>query len=81
MDRDFELVGPIFGIETIAIGRRIRDLLRIRKSYGAGRWRKQKGIGQVILPSGSVRLAELHWYEARGIGRREMKIKRLLPDE
>jgi hypothetical protein len=32
----------------------------------------------VELRDGSVRLAELHWYEAHGIGAREYKIKEYL---
>jgi hypothetical protein len=74
----FLLVGPIQKPETIATGRGIRELRRIRKAYGAGRWRKRKGIATIRLEDGSLVLAEVHWYEAHGIGRREMKIKRLL---
>ena len=48
------------------------------KLYGKGRWRKRKGIARVRLSDGSVHLAEIHWYEATGIGRKEYKIKRLL---
>ena len=75
---DFVLIGPLGPATTFAIGPAIRDLGRLRKKYGPGRWRKKKALGTVRLPSGSVREAELHWYEAHGIGRREMKIKRLL---
>jgi hypothetical protein len=75
---DFELIGPLEEIETIAAGRGIRDLRRLRKSYGSGRWRKRKGIGRLRLPDGSTWLAEIHWYEAHGIGRKDLKIKRLL---
>jgi hypothetical protein len=75
---DFEIVGDITGIETIAAGSGIRDVKRLRKSYGKGRWRKLKGIARVRLVSGRVRLAELHWYEAHGIGKREVKRKRYL---
>ena len=73
----FELIGKIENIETIAIGGRIRDIARLRKMYGRGRWRKLKGIGRVRLPDGSEYDAELHWYEAHGIGRKEMKVKQL----
>ena len=72
---DFEIVGQIRAIETIAIGRAIRQLRRLRRRYGAGRWRKRKGVARVRLRDGTVHDAEIHWYEAHGIGRREMKIK------
>lgn len=74
----FEIIGEISGIETFAIGSSIRELARLRKFYGRGRWRKRKGLARVRLPDGVVRLAELHWYEAHGIGRREYKIKRYI---
>lgn len=74
----FELVESIRHIEVIAIGGRIRDVMRLRKQYGSGRWRKLKGTATIRLGDGSVRVAELHWYEAHGIGRRKMKIKRFL---
>jgi hypothetical protein len=73
----FELIGKIENIEAIAIGGRIRDVGRLRKMYGKGRWRKMKGIGRVRLPDGHECDAELHWYEAHGIGRKEMKVKQL----
>jgi hypothetical protein len=76
----FELIGGITDIETIAIGNSIRDIRRLRRLYGAGRWRKLKGIGTVRLPDGTIAEAEIHWYEAHGIGRREIKIKRLLEE-
>lgn len=72
---DFEIVGPIRAIETIAVGRAIRQLRRLRRRYGAGRWRKRKGTARVRLRDGTVHEAEIHWYEAHGIGRQEMKIK------
>jgi hypothetical protein len=72
---DFEVVGNITGIETIATGSGIRERRRLRKRYGQGRWRKRKGFAEIRLPSGDIVRAELHWYEATGIGRREMKIK------
>jgi hypothetical protein len=72
---DFELLGPIRDPETIATGRGIRELKRIRRRYGRGRWRKRKGTATVRLLDGTVHRAEIHWYEAHGIGRREMKIK------
>jgi hypothetical protein len=74
----FEIIGELEGVETIAIGRSIRDLARLRRRYGTGRWRKLKGTGTVRLRSGAVRRAEIHWYEAHGIGRLKFKIKRFL---
>ena len=74
----FKLRGEITDIEVIAAGRGIRLLAKLRKLYGRGRWRKVKGRALVELPDGTVGLAELHWYEAHGIGRRDMKVKRLL---
>ena len=74
----FEIINEIKNVETIAVGGNIRDIMRLRKQYGVGRWRKMKGVANVRLQSGSIRNAELHWYEAHGIGRRKMKIKRLL---
>ena len=73
-----DLVREITALETIALGRAIRDLPRLEKLYGKGRWRKMKGKALMRLPSGRVRLVELHWYEAHGIGRRELKRKRYL---
>ena len=72
---DFEVVGPVRGIETIAAGPAIRQLRRLSRRYGKGRWRQQKGLATVRLRDGTVHRAEVHWYEAHGIGRREMKIK------
>lgn len=72
---NFEIVSEITQIEPIAVNRQIWDLARLRKMYGKGRWRKLKGVAQVRLQSGRIRLAELHWYEAHGIGRKEMKRK------
>ncbi len=77
---DFELAGEITNIEVIAIGNSIRELARLRKKYGKGRWRKLKGIARVRLPDGFLGEAEVHWYEAHGIGKREIKIKNLLTE-
>lgn len=74
----FELVGKIDKVETIAVGGGIRDIARLRRIYGKGRWRKLKGVGRVRLADGSECEAELHWYEAHGIGKKEMKVKQLL---
>ena len=67
----FEIIGEIENIETIAIGGKIRDIMRLREQYGLGRWRKMKGVGKIRLQHGSIRNAELHWYEAHGIGRKK----------
>jgi len=74
----FEVIGEIEEIETIATGGRIHDIMRLRRQFGPGRWRKVKGIATVRLESGSIRKAELHWYEAHGFGRLKMKIKRFM---
>jgi hypothetical protein len=74
----FEILDEISEIETIAIASRIREIARLRRVYGRGRWRKRKGVALVRLADGSVHAAEVHWYEAAGIGRKEFKIKHLL---
>jgi hypothetical protein len=74
----FKLRSQISDIQVIATGRAVRTRARLRKVYGPGRWRKLKGRALVELPDGSIAQAELHWYEAQGIGRRDMKVKRLL---
>ena len=78
MGNDFKVGGSIAEIETIAIGNRIRELPALQALFGKGRWRKLKGVATVTLFDGTIRLAELHWYEAHGIGRVRMKIKRYL---
>ena len=77
----FRIVGEITNIETIAVGNSIREITRLRKAYGAGRWRKLKGTATITFPNGTTCKAELHWYEAHGIGKREFKIKRILRGE
>ena len=74
----FEILGEISQVETIATASAIREIGRLRKLYGRGRWRKRKGIARIRLGDGSFHLAEIHWYEATGIGRREFKIKNIL---
>jgi hypothetical protein len=74
----FQLLSPIFNLEQIAAGGGIRNLRRLRKLYGKGRWRKMKGEARVKLDDGSIFDVELHWYEAHGIGKKEIKIKRFL---
>ena len=74
----FQIIGSISEIETIATSSGIREIARLRKGYGRGRWRKRKGIAEVRLSDGEVVWAEIHWYEATGIGRKEFKIKHIL---
>jgi len=74
----FEIVGDVTHAQTFAAGSSIREIARLRKRYGRGRWRKRKGIARVRLEDSTVRLAEVHWYEAHGIGRKEFKIKRYI---
>ena len=74
----FKITGELFHVETIARGSGIRERRRLVKVYGAGRWRKLKGLAEIRLKSGEVLLAELHWYEAAGIGKREIKLKRFI---
>ena len=76
----FEILGELSEVETFATGSGIREIARRRRIYGRGRWRKRKGIGRIRLPDGAIHLAELLWYEAAGIGRKEFKIKQLLRD-
>ena len=74
----FEVLGEIWGVETIATGRGIREVKRLRRKYGRSRWRKRKGFATVRLSGGRIRWAELHWYEAHGIGTTELKVKKIL---
>jgi hypothetical protein len=74
----FEVVGEIEEVETIAAGPSVKIRAFLRKTYGRGRWRKRKGVANVRLPNGSLRRVELHWYEAHGIGKRDLKIKKYL---
>ena len=77
---EIQVVGELSGLQTIAAGTGIREISRLKRVYGPGRWRKQKGIAAVRLPDGSICTAEVHWYEAHGVGRRELKIKRIIGD-
>ena len=74
----FDIVGNIMEIETITVSRSIRILSLLQKRYGKGHWRKLKGVANVRLNDGTIRLAEIHWFEAHGIGKRKMRIKRYL---
>jgi len=75
---NFEIISEIIDIEPIAVSNDIRDIQRLRKAYGKSKWRKLKGIALIRLVTGRIRRAELHWYEASGIGRKEIKRKRYL---
>jgi hypothetical protein len=75
---DFAVVGDLTDVETIASGLGIRELSRLRRLYGRGRWRKMKGSARIRRRDGRMRFAELHWYEAHGIGKKEFKRKRYL---
>jgi len=74
----FEIFSPIEGAKTIAKGTGIRELKRIVRAYGLGNWRKRKGTATIKFKDGSIHQAEVHWYEATGIGKRELKVKRFL---
>jgi hypothetical protein len=74
----FEILGSITNRRTIAVGNRIRELERLVTTYGRGRWRKMSGEALIELPNGDIYYAELHWYEAHGIGQKEMGFKKLL---
>ena len=71
----FTIIGRIRNVEIIAVGNSICDIQRLRRQYGQGRWRKLKGVATVRLKDGTIRVAEIHWYEAHGIGKRDIKIK------
>ena len=73
-----DINGLIERIQTIAVGRSIREYDRLVALYGPGRWRKLKGFALVTLPDGIIERAEIHWYEAHGVGRKEIKIKRIM---
>jgi hypothetical protein len=74
----FQIIGDVIEIEIIAVGNAIREIGRLHKQYGEGRWRKLKGIAMILLANGGIRRAEIHWYEAHGIGKKEFKLKRYL---
>jgi len=78
MTNDFKLAGKLRAVEIIARGREIRELPILQKRFGRGRWRKLKGVADVALKDGTIRQAEVHWYEAHGIGKVRMKIKKYL---
>jgi hypothetical protein len=76
-ENGFELLGEITDTETIAAAATIREIARLRRRYGQARWRKRKGVGTVCLADGTICEAEIHWYEAHGLGKKELRIKRL----
>jgi hypothetical protein len=76
----FEIIGEIAQVETFAASAGIREIERLRKQYGKGRWRKRKGQARIRFGDGTMVMAELHWYEATGIGRKEYKIKSILEE-
>jgi hypothetical protein len=78
--RPFVVLGRIMGLETIAAGRAIRELPKLRKRHGPGRWLKRKGRARVRLDDGTICFAEVHWYEAHGIGKKDLKLKRILQE-
>ena len=80
MREEVELVRGPWHVTTMASGGSVRDARRLQRVHGPGRWRKRKGVAIVRLPDGSLCEAEVHWYEAHGVGRRELNLKRLLDD-
>ena len=72
----FEILGEIQSIETIASGHSIRELRRLNRVYGKTTWRKRKGVAKIRLRDATERIAELHWYEGHGKGKKELKIKK-----
>ena len=78
MSEEFQIIGEIESVETVAVGNRIREIARLKKVYGVGRWRKLKGVALVSFRDGTIHSVEVHWYEAHGIGRKKLKIKRYL---
>jgi len=78
MTDDFKIIGELQNITIIATGRQIRELPILKKRFGRARWRKLKGVADIELRDGRIRLAEVHWYEAHGIGKVRMKIKQYL---
>ena len=75
---EIKILGDIQDVEMIATGSGIREIERLRRVFGPGRWRKLKGVARIRLPDGTESWAEVHWYQAHGVGRREFKVKRLM---
>jgi len=78
MDHEFEILSEISDIETVAAGQGVYIRRYLERTYGKGRWRKMKGIATVQLADGTIYEAEIHWFEAHGIGRKDFKIKRVI---
>jgi hypothetical protein len=78
VEKDFELLSDVKDIELIAVNLSIRERKKLKARFGGSRWRKLKGIALVRFPNGEIRQTEVHWYEAHGVGRRKMKVKRVL---
>ncbi len=78
MASDFELLSELTAVEIVAVNLSIRERRQLQAQFGGRRWRKLKGVGRMRFPNGEIRLAEVHWYEAHGVGRRKMKVKRIL---
>jgi hypothetical protein len=76
----FEIIGDIYDVETMAAGNSIKEISRLRNRHGSGRWRKLKGVARVRLVDGTIRRAEIHCYEAHGVGKRDFKIKRFIDE-
>lgn len=76
----FKVLGEIQQVRTIAVGRAIRDIGHLRKKYGAARWKKRKGFAKVQLVDGTIGRGEVHWYEAHGIGKKELKLRSFVED-
>lgn len=74
----FDIIGKIENIKIIAVSGKIKDIMRLQNQYGSAKWRKLKGIAKIRLPNGSIHKAEIHWYEAHGIGSKKHKIKKFL---
>lgn len=78
MGKKFRIIGSITNIETIAVNLSIRERDSLKANFGGRRWRKRKGEALVLFKNGEIRRVELHWYEAHGVGRRKLKVKRSL---
>ena len=78
MNPRFKLLSEIRNIETIASGHGVHIRRHLERAYGRGRWRKMKGFATVELEDGTIDEAEIHWFEAHGIGRKDFKIKRMM---
>ena len=78
MMTEFEILSEIRDVETIATGRSVRIRSHLERTFGKGRWRKMKGTATVQLADGTICTADIHWFEAHGIGRKDFKIKKVI---